>query len=769
MWMHPNASTKERQEAQRMQAANTLKIKLSLMYFMLAIILSIGFFIPTTAHAAIDLEQGFGSKLPLIPKDAGIGYLMNSRSGSGEIADSMLWAELNGTREDGETRELSYLYYAGSLHRTGYILYLVEENPDTGAVSMVNQRTLIGGGEDSSLGIILFKDESLSYGVTETVYETHFGYINNITKFRLDDLVLPVRPGSGTNNWAGNTEAFNAYLTKEVPGTNNDELIANWQLIFHNAIRDHLGETAAYSAIDYLIKHDNVTLVFEPISSQALYKGDKWTKSNIDNNGYQYDDTVGGYVFNQDLFSPDGDYCFPVGADKPLLKEIGGELRVRKVLTTAFNAAKYNAEQTRSEWTPAEEWVYEALPYSATLDTTQLGIKGITSGSHVLTLAEASDKKKGYGIVMLNRLFPYINTYDIDTKPTVPEKSENPSREKGTLGDVTIVKVYGETILDEQTGTKTVNHIAKFERKNSSRYINLYDEESITGYKLVYAIQHDGYFSQIYAHNFLTKLSKAGQYEYLGTGKAGSNGKMRDGNKYLYVLYMKTKSTPTPTTAEYDFEIPESYITKQIWFNQANATTNTNTALKLIDHNFEWKSDAHNPTTCPGHKVLNCGKEIHPHKPWQSIYDPGCYEEIKYTVYTCNNERETKCGKEHTHSDANCKKVIYKCTICRTQGDTKEAAASYLFHKNCTGEIYKTYGEYKSQEYKCVQCSKIYDTKPSSCSNCSGGTILAVCATPPHNCSEHTKEKTKISTYTILSSKDLVYIHLIGVYFFAHF
>lgn len=91
----------------------------------LMITLLLGIYQPIPAKAA-PREEGGSSVLDgelVTVRNLNDKFDKNGSSGSGD-GDS--GESLNGTGENGSTKTLSYLYWAGSIHRTGYIIAILE-------------------------------------------------------------------------------------------------------------------------------------------------------------------------------------------------------------------------------------------------------------------------------------------------------------------------------------------------------------------------------------------------------------------------------------------------------------------------------------------------------------------------------------------------------------------------------------------------------------------------------------------------------------------
>lgn len=196
-----------------------------------------------------------------------------------------------------------------------------------------------------------------------------------------------------------------------------------------------------------------------------------------------------------------------------------------------------------------------------------------------------------------------------------------------STGTVTIIKNYRYS----EDGGSTFKDAGCFVKDNKSGKIKIEQEQSykIKEWRVSTDIKRNvnsvNWESEV--NNWNRKDNRAGIITL--AGKVG-----------LYILYEKVDE---PETTAYDFEIPESYITKQVYFSQAANTSNTEmTAQKFTQTNIEWVSSAF--SACPGHEVFSCKKAIHTHS-LITVKDPG--------------KGKLKCGYkyEHTHgtNESNCK------------------------------------------------------------------------------------------------------------------
>ncbi|MBQ8518016.1 MAG: hypothetical protein IJ455_00230 [Agathobacter sp.] len=682
-----------------MQTNSNSQIRIKPMQFILAILLTIlalNLFNPITAYA--DYDQ-------------------NGKTGSGDAGEDGKHY-MNGVTENGTTPSLSFLYWAGDTSRSGYIMYIVDTVKDE-----IQSASQLGIGKDTSkLGILMYPESYRSWNryITDEVYYTHYGKIENAI-----DSTIVVGESTSTspipnpvryvgNRWQGNTEKLNEYLFDKVSGS-----FYRWQLLFIRAIRGvGVNYNEALDAMNSIVDNDRYAIIIEPIGAQAVY-GDEWwslekcagyTKVNNvkDSNG----NFVDAYQFSSTGL--DSKYYFRPnsGTKKPVIDDKG---RIVRTLTTGIYAAEfaYQLSGKHYEKSPGNPtWLHEALPYSMTLDEDFDDIKAITDGSHQVdknTVFDSSKTKQtnGYAMVVFTKINPYINTYDVDTNPKEPAPSQKPSEAEGTDGRCTIVKLYYDTHIDLVLNKKTTTFKDKFETIGSTGYIQLTPEESINGYAI------DGYFlTESSINNFEERYKNYGEMIgalYAVTGQSrGMNihtalkfsidneqspdiGK----NKYIYIIYNKATKSEEPDIKDYDFEIPESYITKQVFFSQANLTNNTlnsgKSAYKMALTSLDWVSEKFK---CPGHEVfITCDKGYHP----QHVYDRGS-EINQYLGYDClvqlymyNCDGDDKwddykpCDKkEHIHgSKCFAETIGVGCKFCYAFDEEPDAQGKYeITHKS---------------------------------------------------------------------------------------
>lgn len=637
-------------------------------------------------------------------------------------ADSSNVTSLNGEAEHGYGSQVGKLHWAGSTTRTGFLFYFVDNN---GKVITTNELGL-SNRTDAPIIIRVFNkkdEEEIKKWNTHEMYLKYYYYDSTFRKnsnFVISDAEIwhpnapyAVKWDDNTGAWSGNGQAVADWLFSE-----DETGYQMWEYILRVGLTEYTNSgTEINDVINQLRRYDTINIVIEPIAVNAVYGTETWG------------DSVNTIILDKDKDKDFGAYIHPSNV-KPALKEkTDGSSTIIRVESTATYMSKYVYEKTGCATGGANwKWTNEALPFCMTLQESDLGKEAIpqTTKPHRISYEEINDENLSYGMGALNKTIriDYINTYDGTSDKPAPSEQPVKTNDKDTTGDCTITKIYFDVEIDLLSGTATYKYVNNFITKKTTGNINIVSEEDKTRYAISkWGVAENGEdLSRYYRDNGynsiirqLSAFKQKGDKDdvpkklFLDEQDKAEVGK----NKHLYILYTKTTTIPAPEVEDYDFEIPESYITKQIYFSQGLNTSNTNpTAQKLIDHNFEWTSTAH--TQCPGHKVIDCGKTPHTHSPWQSSYNPGCYTEVYVTVYECNNDKETKCGKEHIHSDENCKELVgYKCSKCDATGNTKDKVKKSTLHKNCKGTITKVFGEYKDKAYKCVQCSKVYSTHTS--------------------------------------------------------
>lgn len=690
-------------------------------------------------------------------------------------ADSSNVTSLNGEAEHGYGSQVGKLHWAGSTTRTGFLFYFVDNN---GKVITTDELGL-SNRTDAPIIIRVFNEkdkEEIKKWNTHEMYLKYYYYNSAFRKnsnFVVSEAEIwhpnapyAVKWDDNTGAWSGNGQAVADWLFSE-----DATGYQMWEYILRVGLKEYTNDgTEINDVINQLRRYDTINIVVEPIAVNAVYGTETWG------------DSVNTIILDKDKDKDFGAYIHPSNV-KPALKEkTDGSSTIIRVESTATYMSKYIYEKTGCATGGANwKWTNEALPFCMTLQEDDLGKIAIpqTTKPHRISYEEVNDEKLSHGMGALNKTIrmDFINTYDGTSEKPAPSEKTVKTDGKDTTGTNIITKIYFDLEIDSLEGTTTYKFIDAFTTRNTTGNIQMIPETTKTGYTISkWGIAEDGEdYSRYYRDSGynsiirgLSSLKKNGNKSYvtkqffLDEKDKAEIGK----NKHLYILYTKTTTIPAPDIQSYDFEIPESYITKQIYFQQGLNTSNTNnTAQKLINQQFEWTSAAH--TQCPGHKVIDCGKDEHAHKPWVDMYNRGCYEEVEYTVYECNNNKETKCGKEHIHSDENCKELTgYKCSKCDATGNTKDKVKKSTNHKSSNGcsnsTIKPVYGNYKVPAYKCVQCSKIYDTKPSSCSVCHGGTFINACGTEYHKCSDHAKTLIRISDYTVCGMDE--HIHSISCF-----
>ena len=672
-------------------------------------------------------------------------------------ADSSNVTKLNGGAEHGYGSQVGKMHWAGSTTRTGFLFYFIDNN---GKIITTDELGL-SNRVDAPIVIKVFNDEyrkeiemwNTDVSLLKYYYYDEFNRMNNRV-IEAEEIWHPNAPyavkwDDNTGRWSGNGQAVADWLFSE-DGTSYQM----WEYILRVGLKAYTNSgTEINDVINQLKRYETINIVIEPIAVNAVYGTETWG------------DSVNTIILDKDKDKDFGAYIHPSNY-KPALKEYNdGTSEIIRVESTATYMSKYVYEKTGCATGGANwKWTNEALPFCMTLQESDLGKEAIPQGTKPrrIDYVTINSKEMSYGMGALNKTIriDFIDTYNGTSDKPAPTEKTVKTDDKDTTGNNSITKIYFDIEVDALSGITTYKFIDAFTTKNTTGNIQMINETTKTGYTILkWGIAEDGEdYSRYYRDSgynsivrSLSSLGKNGGKTYvtkqffLDEKDKAEVGKP----KHLYILYTNTITIPAPEVEDYDFEIPESYITKQVYFSLGSNTSNTNpTAQKLINQQFEWISEAH--SNCPGHKVIGCGTAEHTHKPWMNSYNPGCYEEIDVTVYECNNDKESKCGKEHIHSDENCKELTgYKCIKCGATGNTQNKVKNSALHRNCKGAINPVYSNFKVSAFKCVQCSKVYSTRPNSCSICHSGTFIDACGTEYHKCSDHSKTVSKITEYTV--------------------
>lgn len=555
----------------------------------------------------------------------------------------------NGT-DAGSGVSVGSLYWGGSTERSGIIMYIY----DTANKEIMRTGN---GIHDAEICIRIMQNDTEFKRVTETDYRTHFGSVS-ITNDHADKLApTPVIWEDATSKWYGNNTNVKEYFFTEY--TIGERTVTQWELLVLNNF--------GAKALVELKGNQNLILVVEPIACQAVYSTQTWgsdeaAQEYIDNQIAMFGDNHSDNDYVKWLQKYKEQNGTMATAPKPAI--INGS--IKRVSATGRNAA-YQAQSIVHSCFGIEErdkcsegganwkWTNQALPYCMVLEHDFDDISAITDSYPTRKSSdEFYDKNRGYALSIFDAEIKAsnIHTYDIDNNPIEPAPSEQPSKDKDTTGDVTIVKLFYHATVDGLTGDVTWENTTKT-TSGTTGYIVAQDESDKTGYRLQIwgTVSDEKSFSGYKYEDAYSRILKwknhgesAGNIRISNAGTGDT-----ESHKYVYLLYSKVTYLPAPQVQSYDFEIPESYITKQVYFSQANNTSNTqSTAQKLIQNTFKWTSQAH--PLCPGHNVWSCTKDEHEHAT-DTMYAQG-------TV---------KCTKqEHSHSDG-CLKKRYECKKCDAQ------------------------------------------------------------------------------------------------------
>lgn len=624
----------------------------------------------------------------------------------------------------GQGAQVGKLHWAGSTERTGLIFYLIKNSDNT---LVTGEDIGEGGNEPLCIRVIRDSDKIKFNMTTDRKYDTHFGLIKTVIDGYREDMPYPVHWNDDTSAWSGNNEEVYKWLFTEE---------TNGYKVWENLVRMGFSD----NVLEILQKGDEngmslYTLVVEPISAQAVYSTQTWGEE--------------ANTIQLSLF--DKDFVPTPSAFKPVL---GNGNRVVRTLTTGRAVAHYNNEYIKRYFGTTmatlcqngganSRWTNQAMPYCMTLAREQAKIKPITSTNPIVLGAnEFYNNEVGYAMSMFTDEVKnvYIDTYDKINNPDKPAPAEEPSEENNTDGHTSIVKVYFDIVKDFTTNKVTRIFKSRHVTKNASSSIIISDEQDKNGgYELDYWFVNIG-ASTGEAYEDFTNITYALRYnDYQGNSPQILEVKelgreFSTGDATLVVVYSKTETRHPQSTATQpeNFEIPESYISKQVYFSQANL---------LVDKYFTWTSTDHN--LCGTHAVIGCKREEHEHTPWSSATSPGCYETVQ--LYECSGDIHY-CNNYHQHTLASCKERIgYICTKCNAVGSTRKSVREndkHISEKGCSEDtIVDNYGDYKYPKTisRCVQCNSIYEGKtPNSCSVCSGSTFIKSthCAKLEHDCAD---------------------------------
>lgn len=561
----------------------------------------------------------------------------------------------NGEAEHGYGSKVGELYWAGKTERTGFIFYFVD---DYGSVLTTEDLGLRNTREMPIILEIINEDykTEMNKATTYSYYLKYttivFGKVTHqagtLSTMYYDNVPPAVKWDNNTGAWSGNGVAVADWLFSE-----GEDGTQTWEKILKDGLAEYTRSSQEIDwAIEDLRESEKINVVIEPIAVNAIYGTQPWGDEATTFITKKCDNDFKDYIHPDNY--------------KPAIDENG---KIIRVLTTAAYMSEYVYKVTSENGDPCPtgganwKWTNEALPYCMTLQEDALDKKAIPSSTrpHILDYQTINSEELSYGMGILSKTIKYdfISTYDGTSEKPAPSEQPVKNDEKDTTGECTITKIYFDKEIDGLTGTITYKYIDTFKTKNTTGYISLDYEEQSTGYSVdkwaatIEEQDYSNYYKDSGYSGLINKFSKATlsgdefamKFYMYGTHKDTKLSKC----KHLYIVYTKTTTIPAPQVQSYDFEIPESYITKQVYFSQANNTSNTkSTAQKLIQNTFKWTSQAH--TLCPGHNVWSCTKDEHEHAT-DTMYAQG-------TV---------KCTKqEHSHSDG-CLKKRYECKKCDAQ------------------------------------------------------------------------------------------------------
>lgn len=596
--------------------------------------------------------------------------------------------DYNGKEAGGQTRKLSYLYWAGTNDRTGYLMYFVDMS--TGKV--LSEKDLGLGKDTKTLGIRLLYGDSREWsnGITDYEYITHFGEILNVKTNVAAPYEMPEPVGSATGGgWKPNAPELYDYLFTVI-GKSGARDLYQWEALLSGSF-PNISSSVMVGILNKFAANENYTIVLEPLSAQTVFYG-SWDERSINQYGAAYAADIGGYYLPN--VTNAYDYAFKSGNCKPLLTGTNNT-KVLKVLTTGMYAAEFNKNTLKDKYnvtvTSGEAntvWLHQTLPnclalnYDAVTADGKHTIKATDGIMQPIDMAKVYTydssnpiQKNGYAMVQFKKTVRYIDTYDVVNKPEKPAKSQHPNAK--TDGDCSITKLYFDIEIDLLADTITSKLQGKYMTVNTTGNINITSEKDKSGYILeAYALREntDSVMNSC-GNDYYTLLryieeSPAG-YSFSKNTKVRLNNKLtgEEGKyRHIYLVYSKTTTKNAPessTSSNYDFEIPESYITKQVWFSKANLTSlSDNTALKFTTQSLQWVSDAFK---CEGHHIFDCEQTFHIHN-YNSELTPYLGNCTTYKwVYECNNNLTLGCGKEHTHGTKCLNVDGYMCEFCQVK------------------------------------------------------------------------------------------------------
>ena len=271
------------------------------------------------------------------------------------------------------------------------------------------------------------------------------------------------------------------------------------------------------------------------------------------------------------------------------------------------------------------------------LEFDELGLIVPTHETTVSNIRWSNLGTQGYGIHIYSPIDDgdNISTYDVDNEPKVPALAEEPTKEKGNTGKVTIYKVYGQIHRDPDTNKAyEIEHVDTFIREGCTNSIAIVDEDDKSGYQVkawtadTYSYKnwqytsgtHKGEYFPLKANKW-AKVDGAGNIYYetqrsdsqigetYGQFYMASDARpaikstgaqltyseenpleLNKKNKTLYVLYLKdadkisTLGDPSPTPDTFKPEDPTDKPSKQGEFSIVKVYGKRNTETGEITH-----------------------------------------------------------------------------------------------------------------------------------------------------------------------------------------
>lgn len=497
------------------------------------------------------------------------------------------YTNLNGNTDNGQGTKVGEIYWGGSTSRTGLLFFVVDNNTHK-----------VKEYKGNKIAFRVFKDQEQQYTYTQCmakIFKNHFGEdLTQINEVIEADMPYPVVWHDDTNKWSGNSGAIDGWLfSKDVY---NGLEMEKWQILILKGYGNKLGA----EILKDLQTNQDITLAVEPIAWNCIYKGDVWgdKPANADSNPYDKADYYDAGYYGSGAYKPllygevaadDDGYIKGTGTTKDMLGEKADHI-FRYASTGMYSATYANMMAGGAipnggvNW----KWTNEALGYCMTLREEQLGIAPINEAPKRQPCSTFANESLSFALAMFNAELKVnrLDTYakDVTPNPSTPYQAETPTPEKNTVGNCHIVKLYYD-INHKSSTTFTTECVGMFETDNTTEYIhiNKTDELENTYYRLKkWSTTNSKKVNS--KEDFYTSEDMKfdeGKWDKLIRNPAIRNGSSEDKdidldinnpdiNKketYLYLLYVKDVYPPEPDYKEYNWEIPESYLTRSAYFD----------------------------------------------------------------------------------------------------------------------------------------------------------------------------------------------------------